>query len=197
MDRTIISIALPGGMMKDMALSATIAGLASGIFALGTLFLQVPAGQMAQKGKVKPFITVAIIIWSICSALTGLVHKPWELLTVRFILGLAEGTLTPAIMTLITYWFPDKNGERSKATSFFFTAVSSAAILSGPLGGAIIALSNWRVMFVILGVISFLTAVVWIIFVKERPEQAKWLSKDEREYIVNTINEERELVEQA
>jgi MFS family permease len=197
MDRTIISIALPGGMMKDLALSATVAGLASGIFALGALFLQIPAGQMAQKGRVKPFVAVAIIVWSICSALTGLVHKPWELLTVRFILGLAEGALSPAIMTLITYWFPDKDGERSRATSFFFTAVSGAAVLSGPLGGALIAFSNWRVMFVILGVISFLTAVVWIIFVKERPEQAQWLSKEERDYIVNTINEERELVKLA
>jgi len=44
MDRTNIGFAIPGGMSKDLAMSASFAGLAAGIFFIGYLFLQVPGG---------------------------------------------------------------------------------------------------------------------------------------------------------
>ncbi|NMD71541.1 MFS transporter [Bacillus sp. DNRA2] len=196
MDRQVISFALPGGMICDLGLTASIAGLAAGIFAAGALFLQVTAGQLAAKGKVKSFVTFSIIAWSICSLLTGFVQNAWQLLTVRFFLGVFEGALSPAVVTLITFWFPDKNGERAKATSIFFTAVSVAGICTGPLSGTIIEYTNWRFLFIILGVLGLLTAILWIIFVAERPDTAKWLSKEERDYIVTSLNEEREFVKQ-
>ncbi|WP_404900441.1 MFS transporter [Priestia filamentosa] len=195
MDRQVIAFALPGGMMEDLALSATIAGFASGIFAAGALFLQVPAGQLAQKGKVKSFITFSIIAWSVFSLLTGFVQNEWQLLIFRFLLGLFEGALSPAVVTLITFWFPDKNGERTKATSVFFTAISVSGILTGPLAGMIIEFSDWRTLYAILGIVGILTAVLWIIFVAERPDTAKWISKEERDYIITTINRERAMVE--
>ena len=194
MDRQVISMALPGGMAKDLAMNATLAGFASGIFAIGALFLQIHAGQTAQKGKVKSFVAVCIIAWSICSILTGFVQSSWQLLSVRFLLGLAEGALSPAVVTLITFWFPDRNGERNRAISAFFTAVSTAAVLTGPIGGMIIAFSNWRILYIILGIISFLTGILWIVFISERPEDAKWLSEEERNYIVSAIKEERDAV---
>lgn len=196
MDRQVIAFALPGGMMKELGLTATMAGLASGIFAAGALFLQVTAGQMATKGKVKKFVTIAIIAWSICSLLTGFVQSAWQLIIVRFVLGLFEGALSPAVVTLMTFWFPDKNGERAKATSLFFTAVSAAGVLTGPLAGTILTYSTWRVLFVILCVIGLVTAVLWAIFVSERPESARWLSQEEKDYILTTINEEREAVKE-
>lgn len=196
MDRQVISFALPGGMMSDLGLTATIAGLSSGIFAAGALFLQVTAGQKATKGKVKNFVTFSIIAWSICSLLTGFVQNEWQLLTVRFMLGIFEGVLSPAVVTLMTFWFPDKNGERAKANSFFFTSVSAAGICTGPLSGTILAFSNWRVLFMILCFVGLVTAILWAIFVSERPETAKWLSKEERDYIETALNEEREVVKQ-
>ncbi|MCH5139019.1 MFS transporter, partial [Clostridiaceae bacterium UIB06] len=54
-DRNIISIALPGGLQKGLALNSTMAGLVAGVFSIGVLFLSVPAGQLAQKGRVKKF----------------------------------------------------------------------------------------------------------------------------------------------
>ncbi len=194
MDRQVIAFALPGGMMEELGLTASIAGLAAGIFAAGALFLQVTAGQLATKGRVKKFVAISIIAWSIAALLTGFVQNEWQLLAARFVLGLFEGALSPAVVTLITFWFPDKNGERVKATSVFFTAVSAAGILTGPLAGTIIAFSDWRSLFIILGIVGILTAVLWIIFIAERPENAKWLSKEERDYLVTTINEERAIV---
>ncbi|STW03912.1 major facilitator superfamily permease [Klebsiella grimontii] len=40
-------LAMPGGMDADLGISATMAGLAGGIFFIGYLFLQVPGGKIA------------------------------------------------------------------------------------------------------------------------------------------------------
>jgi MFS family permease len=196
MDRQVISIALPGGMMHDLGLNATLAGFAAGISAIGYLLLQVEGGQLAQQGRAKKFVGYSIFVWSILSILTAYIQNEWHLYVVRFLLGFSEGGLSPAITTLITYWFPDKNGERAKANSVFYTALSTAMILMGPLAGAIISAYNWQILFVVLGAVSLLTGVLWFATICERPEDAKWLSEEERDYIVNTINAERALVKQ-
>ena len=45
MDRVNIAFAMPGGMDEELGISATMAGLAGGIFFIGYLFLQVPGGD--------------------------------------------------------------------------------------------------------------------------------------------------------
>ena len=46
MDRVNIAFAMPGGMDEELGISATMAGLAGGIFFIGYLFLQVPGGKL-------------------------------------------------------------------------------------------------------------------------------------------------------
>ena len=51
MDRTNISFAIAGGMSKELGMTASISGLAAGIFFIGFLFLQVPGGLLAKRGE--------------------------------------------------------------------------------------------------------------------------------------------------
>ena len=196
MDRQVISIALPGGMAQDLGLNATMAGFAAGISAIGYLLLQVEGGQLAQQGRAKKFVGWSIVAWAILSAATAFIQSEYHLYIVRFLLGFAEGGMSPAMMTLITFWFPDKNGELAKANSVYFSALSIAMMIMGPVSGTIIHGFGWQTLFLILGAVSLFTACLWFGFICERPENAKWLSKEERDYIVNTIEEERELVKQ-
>ena len=191
-DRQIISIALPGGVQSALALNSTMSGLAAGVFSIGILFLSIPAGQLAQKGRVKKFIGFCIAGWSIFTILTGFVQTSWQLVIVRFCIGFFEGAFSPGLTTLFTFWFPDKDGERNKANSTYFTAISVAAISMGPLGGILIQFFGWRNLFVILGVLSLIGFILWELFIFDRPNQAKWLSKEELDYIETTIQEERE-----
>ncbi len=47
MDRVNIAFAMPGGMDDELGITASMAGLAGGIFFIGYLFLQVPGGRAA------------------------------------------------------------------------------------------------------------------------------------------------------
>ena len=65
MDRVNIAFAMPGGMDEELGISATMAGLAGGIFFIGYLFLQVPGGKIAVHGSGKKFIGWSLVAWAV------------------------------------------------------------------------------------------------------------------------------------
>ncbi len=87
MDRVNIAFAMPGGMDAELGISATMAGLAGGIFFIGYLFLQVPGGKIAVHGSGKKFIGWSLVAWAVISVLTGLITNQYQLLVLRFLLG--------------------------------------------------------------------------------------------------------------
>lgn len=193
MTRQVISIALVGGMQDAIGMAASMVGFVSGITSIGVMILSVPAGTLAQKGKIKWAISAAILTWSICTFLCGYVTRDIHLVILRFILGVAEGMVIPGVTTLIPYWFPEEKGERARASSAFMSATGIATLLVSPIAGVLIQLYDWRVMFRILGLISALAFVLWTVFVQERPEKAKWLPTEECRWITETIVREREI----
>lgn len=189
-DRSVISYSLAGGMSQHLALTASTIGLVTGVFSIGQLFLQVKGADLAKKGKSKRFITWTIVAWGLISLLTGFVKDGTQLLILRFLLGVAEGGLYPVILVIISNWFP--NEERGKANSFFFTTSGVSQIVMGPLAGWILATFGWRDMYIVLGIISLVLVFVWMPIIAERPEDAKWLSKEEKDYILTKLSEEQE-----
>ena len=113
MDRTNIGFAFDG-MGQDLHLDSAAKGLAGGIFFLGYLVLQIPGGHLAERWSAKKFVGIMILIWGVLAVATGLVQNYTELLVARFLLGVAEGGIWPAILVLISHWFPAR--ERAGPT---------------------------------------------------------------------------------
>lgn len=133
MDRTNIGFAMAGGMSDALQMTATLSGLAAGIFFIGYMVLQVPGGHIAETGNAKKFIAVSILAWSaICTSL-GFVQTSTQLLVLRFLVGVAEGGVWPAILVIISHWFP--SSERGRANSYFIMNVAIASIITGPISG--------------------------------------------------------------
>lgn len=159
MDRVNIAFAMPGGMDAELGISATMAGLAGGIFFIGYLFLQVPGGKIAVHGSGKKFIGWSLVAWAIISVLTGIITNQYQLLILRFLLGVAEGGMLPVVLTMISNWFPD--AERGRANAIVIMFVPIAGIVTAPLSGWIITVLDWRWLFIIEGLLSVVVLVLW------------------------------------
>ncbi|MDR3433477.1 MAG: MFS transporter [Rouxiella aceris] len=190
MDRVNISFALPGGMQTDLGITSQMAGVASGIFFIGYLFLQIPGGRIAVNGSGKRFIAWSLVAWAIVSIATGFVTHEYQLLVLRFILGVAEGGMLPVVLTMVSNWFPEK--EIGRANAFVMMFAPLGGMLTAPVSGAIIAAFDWRWLFIIEGLLSFVVLIVWWFLISDRPEEAKWLPASEREYLVTTLDRERQ-----
>lgn len=136
MDRTNIAIGIAGGMDEDLGMTASFAGLVAGIFFIGYIFLQIPGGQIAERLSAKKLIAWTIVAWGGFALLTGFVQTPTQLLIIRFVLGVAEGAVYPAILALIGHWFP--NEERARAIAYFQMNLAVASIITGPLSGCLL-----------------------------------------------------------
>jgi MFS family permease len=188
MDRTNIGFAFDG-MGKDLNLDSAAKGLAGGIFFIGYLVLQIPGGHLAERWSAKKFVGIMILIWGVFAFLAGLVQNYTQLLVVRFLLGVAEGGIWPAILVLISHWFPAR--ERARAYGFWMMNIAIASIITAPLSGWILTWGDWRSLFFIEGAFPFLVAApLWWWLVADRPSQASWVSRDEREYIETSLARE-------
>jgi len=143
----------------------------------------------AEHGNAKQFIGISIFFWGGLSILCGFAQNPTQLLIIRFLTGVAEGGVWPAMLVIISHWFP--NEERGRANAFFLMNIAIASIITGPLSGWIIAHFGWRWVFVGEGLLTLLLILVWYPLISNRPESAKWLSAAERDYLVTRLAAEQ------
>ena len=158
MDRVNISFALPGGMEQDLLMSSQMAGVVSGIFFIGYLFLQVPGGHIAVRGSGKRFIAWSLVAWAVISVATGFVTQQYQLLILRFALGVSEGGMLPVVLTMVSNWFPEK--ELGRANAFVMMFAPLGGMVTAPISGWIIALLDWRWLFIIEGLLSVVVLAV-------------------------------------
>lgn len=195
MDRVNIGFSIAGGMLSSLDMTASFAGLAGGIFFIGYLILQVPAGQISVFGNGKKFIAWSLVSWFVISVLTGLVTNKYELLALRFLLGVAEGGMLPVMLSIIANWFPDH--ERSRANAIMILFVPIAGMITAPLSGGILAFLNWRWLYIIEGSICIPGLIYWLLAIDNRPSEAKWVSPEEKKYVSTLLEKEREVHKQA
>jgi MFS family permease len=193
-DRTNISFALPH-LKADMHLNGAQQGLASGIFFWGYLLLQIPGGYVAERWSAKRWVAILMVLWSVAAMASGMTHTFGQLLLTRFLLGVAEGGVQPALMTTIRSWFPF--AERSRAYAIFKLYTPIAAIIAAPLSGIILTYADWRWMFVIQGGVPLVVGLIaWLAIVRDTPAKADWLSETERNFIESSRIEEGEPLKQ-
>ncbi|MCF8567925.1 MFS transporter [Alicyclobacillus tolerans] len=187
-DRNNVSFAF-SGMEKDLGFGATISGLVAGIFFIGYMFLQIPGGHIAARRSAKKFVFFTLIIWGIVAFCTGFVQNTAELLIIRFILGVCEGGVWPATLVLLSKWFPLH--ERARANAYWMMCIPLASIIMSPISGWILHVSNWRYLFFIEGAFPWVWAIIWWFFIDDEPAQAKWISAEEKNYILTSLEEDQ------
>jgi len=185
MDRINIGFAMAGGMNEALGLSMAVSGLAAGIFFIGYVLLQAPAGHIAEHGSAKKYILWTIIAWGGLSFCTGFVQNSWQLLTLRFLLGVAEGGVYPAVLVIVGNWFPQK--ELGRANALFLSSLPISAVLTNPVSGWLVSNYGWRWLFFVEGGVSLALIFIWLPLISDRPEEAKWISQEEKEYLITAL----------
>ncbi|MFZ0959381.1 MAG: MFS transporter [Terriglobia bacterium] len=186
-DRTNISLALPK-MSVELHMNPTQAGAAAGVFFWGYVVLQIPGGHLAERWSAKRFVAILLVVWGLCSIGCGLVQTGRQFWVMRLLLGVAEGGVWPAVLVLLSHWFP--RPERARANGYWMLCLPAAVILSSPLSGWILGRWNWRVLLIAEGVLPFLWLIIWWLFVDDYPKEARWISTAERDHLDATLREE-------
>src|ERR1039457_5359538 len=181
-------------MNKDLGFSPTVFGFGAGIFFLGYFLFEVPSNLVLNKVGARIWIARVMITWGLISGAMAFVHGPNSFYALRFLLGAAEAGFFPGIILYLSYWFPAR--QRATVTAVFMAAAPLSTVLGSPVSGALLemhgllGLSGWQWMFIIEAVPALILGVMVLFYMTDRPEKAKWLRDDERNWLVTTMNAE-------
>jgi ACS family tartrate transporter-like MFS transporter len=120
---------------------------------------------------------------------------------VRFLLGVAEAGFFPGIILYFTYWFP--SNHHARIVSGFLVGLPIAVALGSPISTALLGLDGlfglrgWQVMYIAEAVPTVVLGVITYFVLTDKPEQAKFLTAEERNWLVSTIAAERRATEEV
>jgi ACS family tartrate transporter-like MFS transporter len=194
LDRTNIAFATLG-MKGDLGLTDSVFGTASGIFFIGYFALQIPGALLVERWSARLSLAITLITWGGLTTLTSFVHSPLQLYGARFLLGAAEAGFFPGVIVYLSHWFI--NQDRAKAVARFMCAIPIAYMLGGPIAGAILSshwfgLAGWRWLFLLEGAPAILLGIATLFVLPDRPNDARWLRADERDWLIARLDEEHE-----
>ena len=197
-DRTNISLALDpkiSTMMHDLLMDERMKGRAAGIFFLGYVLLQISGGYLANRWSAKKLVSLCLVFWGICAVGCGLSKTFGQLEVMRFLLGVAESSVFPAVVVLLAHWFP--RAERAQANALWNLCQPLAVAASAPITGWLLGAYGWRTMLMLEGGLPFLWLPIWWFFISDHPREAKWISPGEREFLETSLEREAAELEPA
>jgi MFS family permease len=175
-------------MNHDIGLSDSAYALGAGLFFWGYALLEVPSNLILARVGARVWIARIMIGWGVVSSAMMFITGPWSFAAFRLLLGVAEAGFFPGMILYLTYWFPTV--ERAKAVAFFMTATALTGVIGGPLSGllmqldGLLGLRGWQWLFLLEGLPAIVFGVTTLYYLTDRPEQAKWLAAEEREWLV-------------
>ncbi|MGP4693743.1 MFS transporter [Agrobacterium cavarae] len=181
-------------MNADLGFSATVYGLGAGIFFIGYALFEVPSNIFLHKLGARVWIARIMITWGLLSGAMAFVTNPTSFYIIRFLLGAAEAGFFPGIILYLTYWFPAKT--RGKAIGLFMVSIPLSAMIGAPISSALLGLDwlsmrGWQWMFILEAIPAVILGIVTIFYLTDRPEQAKWLSPGQRDWLSAKMAAER------
>lgn len=190
LDRANYGFGAAGGMAEDLNITPSMSSLLGSLFFLGYFFFQIPGAIYAENRSAKRLIFWSLILWGALATATGLATNVNVLIVIRFMLGVVESAVMPAMLILLSRWFT--KSERSRANTFLILGNPATILWMSILSGYLIDSVGWRGMFVIEGVPAIIWAFFWWKLVSDRPKDAHWLSPDEKRALEAQLTKEQQ-----
>jgi ACS family tartrate transporter-like MFS transporter len=190
LDRTNVGFAAKG-MEADLGISAAAYGAGAGIFFLAYFLCEVPSNVALHKFGARVWISRIMVTWGIIATAMAFIQSTEHFFILRVLLGAAEAGFYPGIIFFLSLWYPAR--YRARVMAWFYLGIPMASVLGAPLSTALISwgekigFDGWRMMYFVEGFPAIILGVVTFFYLTDRPEKAKWLSTEQRQWLVNDL----------
>ncbi|KIY50207.1 MFS general substrate transporter [Fistulina hepatica ATCC 64428] len=199
LDRTNLGNARIAGLQTDLKMTDYQYSVALTVTYVPYIVAELPSNLLLKVRDALPatvgpnlMLPTMLTCWGIITTLQGVVHNYSGLLACRFFLGLCEGGVFPGLVLYLSFFYPRHKLQMRIST--FFSFASLAGAFGGILAYGIIHMdgvgehmSFWAWVFILEGIVTVLVALVSFAFFPRSPETARFLSQEERHYVVEQL----------
>ncbi|VTU35979.1 MFS transporter [Variovorax sp. PBL-E5] len=182
-------------MSKDMGFTSAIFGSAAGIFFIAYFLFEVPSNLALERFGARRWIARIMFSWGLISAAQAWVGGATSFNVVRFLLGIAEAGFFPGVIFYITLWFPA--AYRARIVGWFMFAIPISTVIGSPISGYILnmegvgGLHGWQWLFILEAIPALVLTFFVLMYLPDRPKDAKWLAPEERDWLQQTLDAEQ------
>jgi len=191
-----INVSFAGLTMRgDLDMSATAFGFAVGTFYWGYFIFEVPSNVVLGKVGARLWIARIMITWGLLAGATAAVTGSISFGVIRFLLGAAEAGFFPGLVLYFTYWFPARHHAR--IVSSFLVGLPLAVAAGAPISTGLLALDGWfglrgwQIMYIAEAIPTVVIGIATYFVLTDKPEQATFLTADERRWLAAKLASER------
>jgi len=179
LDRSNISITAPS-MRKELGLDTVQMGWILSAFGWTYAFCQMPGGWLVDRIRPRYFYPGILILWSLATALLGIVGSFISLFLIRLLIGALEAPSYMINNQVVTSWFPDR--ERAGAIGFYISGQFIGLAFLQPLLVWLVVEHGWRAVFFTTGIGGMVWGLVWLLAYRA-PRESRRVNAAELELI--------------
>lgn len=138
---------------------AFLAGMVSAVTGISNMLASPLLGKLSDKVGAHRILTYALIGASLFLIPQAFVTSVWQLILVRFLMGIFMGGLLPSVNALIRSYTPD--GKESRAFGFNSSTLALGNMLGAILGGFLSGYIGIEGLFIVSGSL-LLVNTVWV-----------------------------------
>jgi len=186
-------------MRGDLGMSAADYGFAVGTFYWAYFLFEVPSNVIMEKVGARIWIARIMVTWGIFATATAFVTGATSFGVLRFLLGMGEAGFFPGLILYFTYWFPAKHHAR--IVSGFLIGLPIAVAVGAPISTGLMGLhglfglKGWQIMYIAEGLPTIVLGVVFYFVMTNKPEQATFLTREEKGWLAAKLAGERKAKE--
>ncbi|NHE57834.1 MFS transporter [Cyclobacterium plantarum] len=158
LDRQVLSMTIIK-IQEELQISDVEYGWVNTGFLISYALMFTVGGRLIDKVGGKLGLGLSVGIWSIASALHGVMSNFYHLLGFRFLLGMGEGGCFPGAAKTVYEWFDKK--ERALANGVAIGGAAIGAVVAPPLTIVISGQYGWRWAFIIPGIVGVVWVIAW------------------------------------
>jgi ACS family tartrate transporter-like MFS transporter len=173
---------------RDLGLTAGEYGWGAGLLFLGYCFFELPSNLALERFGARRWIARIMITWGAIGCGMALVTGSVGFYVLRFLLGAAEAGLFPGVILYLTYWLPRR--YRARSLGLFALGIPMSSVIGAPLSGAILqgfngalGIKGWQWLYLLEATPAILLGLAVLVFLTDRPEEARWLTDAERAWL--------------
>ncbi|PFH55092.1 hypothetical protein XA68_10757 [Ophiocordyceps unilateralis] len=192
LDKVILNYAAVMGISKDLDLrNNDFSNVATFLF-VGLLCFEVPNTYFLQKVPAAKWLGLNVTLWGIATACGAAAHNYQTLLVSRIFLGIFEATIGPSLMLISSQWYT--KSEQAPRFSFWYVGLGLGQIAGGAVSyafqhiGPNAALAGWRIMFLVLGLVTVSFGLCTLALLPDTPMQARWMSTTEKVALLKHVS---------
>ncbi|EXJ65068.1 hypothetical protein A1O7_01408 [Cladophialophora yegresii CBS 114405] len=183
LDKQTLNYSNAYGLQEDTNMTGDDYTWVASALYFGTLVSAYAWNVVLQRYPIGRLVGGMVFVWAGVCMLQAAVFNFSGFFAVRFFLGVVEGCIAPAFVLLTSMLWTRE--EQALRTSFWLSTNGVSSILGSLLAygsghATHLAIDNWKLIYLIVGCMTFLWGFVVLLYLPDGPHNAKILTEYER-----------------